>query len=84
MVGTLEKQLDSISTVAFDPAGKYAAYGGAGGVQITTIKQWDTTATLKTKKPISGIVWSTDTASSVLEVASGGERSVQLFGIKAE
>ena len=81
VVASLDKQLDSISTVAFDKAGKYAAFGGAGGVKITTIKEWGTTASLDTKKPVSGIVWSSKSSNCVLEVSSVGERSVQLFGI---
>ena len=81
VVASLDKQLDSISTVAFDKSGKYAAFGGAGGVKITTIKEWGTTASLDTKKPVSGIVWSSKSSNCVLEVSSDGERSVQLFGI---
>ena len=63
VVASLDKQLDSISTVAFDKAGKYAAFGGAGGLKITTIKEWGTTASLETKKPVSGIVWSSKSSN---------------------
>ena len=81
VVASLDKQLKSISTVAFDKAGKYAAFGGSGGVKITTVKEWGTTASLETKKPVSGIVWSSiKDDNCVLEVSCDGERSVQLFG----
>mmetsp|Transcript_26603 Transcript_26603/g.62495 ORF Transcript_26603/g.62495 Transcript_26603/m.62495 type:complete len:560 (+) Transcript_26603:221-1900(+) len=84
VVATLEKQLGSIRTVAFDRAGKYAAMGGKGGVKITTIKEWGTTATCETKKPVSGIVWTnsskTDNAT-MLEASCDGERAVQVFGV---
>ena len=83
VVANLEKQLGSIKTVAFDRAGKYAAFGGKGGVKITTIKEWGTTASFVTKKMVSGIVWSSSNKSSdsVLEVSCDGERAVQLFGV---
>lgn len=84
VVATLEKQLELIRTVAFDRAGKYAAMGGKGGVKITTIKEWGTTATYETKQPVSGIVWSNSSEannSTMLEVSCDGERAVQLFGI---
>lgn len=81
-VATLDKPLASIKTVAFDRAGKYAAIGGKGGVKITTIKEWGTTASFETKKPVSGIVWSSSKSNnSVLEVSCDLERAVQLFGI---
>ena len=74
--------LGSIRTVSFDRAGKYAAMGGKGGVKITTVKEWGTTATFETKKPVSGIVWSNGSKSkSLLEVSCDGERAVQLFGV---
>ena len=81
VVATIDKQLESIRTVAFDRAGKYAAFGGKGGVKITTIKEWGTTATLETKQPVSGIVWSSSNKSSVLEVSCDGKRAVQLVGV---
>lgn len=82
VVATLDKPLESIKTVAFDRAGKYAAIGGKGGVKITTIKEWGTTASFETKKPVSGIVWSSSKSNnSVLEVSCDLERAVQLFGI---
>ena len=77
-MATLPAQLGSIQTVAFDKAGKYAAFGGNGGIRVTTIKEWGTTANLDTKQPVSSIVWS---SSSSLSVSCDGERSVQLFGV---
>ena len=82
VVATLEKQLDSIETVTFDKAGKYAAMGGKGGVKITTIKEWGTTASFETKHPVSGIVWnSIKSSNTLLEVSTNGQRAVQLFGV---
>ena len=71
-------KLESITTVAFDKAGKYAAMGGKGGVKITTVKEWGaTTASLETKYPVSGIVW----CKSMLEVSCDRERAVLLYGV---
>ena len=72
-----DESLESIQTIAFDKAGKYAAVGGKGGVKITTVKEWGTTASLETKYPVSGIVWS----KSMLEVSCDRERAVQLYGV---
>ena len=84
VVAKLDKQLESIRTVAFDRAGKYAAMGGKGGVKITTIKEWGTTATYETKKPVSGIVWSNKSnKTTMLEVSCDGERTVQIFGVSS-
>ena len=73
---TLTDQLDSVLTVSFDEAGKYAAMGGKGGVKITTVKEWGTTASFDTKHPVSAIVWS----KSTLEVCSDKERTIHFFG----
>ena len=79
-VGTLKDQgLDSVSVVAFDKSGKYAAMGGKGGVKITTIKEWGTTASLDFKHPVNGVVWS----KSTLEVSSDKERAVHFFGVSS-
>ena len=51
-----EYNLKSVTSLAYDDSGKYFAYGGNGGVEITTVKEWKTTATLA-GGVISGIVW---------------------------
>ena len=75
-----DEKLESINTVTFDKAGKYAAMGGKGGIRITTVKKWDTTATLETKNPVSAIVWS----KSTLEASFDKERAVQYYGVPGE
>jgi len=77
VAATLKDQLDSITAVAFDKAGKYAAMGGKGGVKITTVKEWGTTASLESKHPVSGIVWS----KSAIETCSDKERYVHFYGV---
>ena len=46
--------LKSVTTIAYDDSGKYAAFGGHGGIRITTVKEWGTTSSIETSKPISG------------------------------
>jgi len=78
VVGTYKDEgLDSINVVAFDKSGKYAAMGGKGGIKITTVKKWDTTVSLETKKPVSAIVWS----ESTLEASFSNERAVHFYGV---
>ena len=74
---TLQDQLESVRVVVFDKAGKFAAMGGKGGVRITTVKEWGTTASFDTKYPVSGIVWSKNT----IEVSGDSERAVHFFGV---
>jgi len=84
VVATLDKPMESIRTVAFDRAGKYAAIGGKGGVKITTVKEWGTTASFETKHPVTGIVWSSSSSKSnnnVLEVSFDKLRAVKLVGV---
>jgi len=81
VVATFEdEQLESINTVTFDKAGKYAAMGGKGGIKITTVKKWDTIATLETKSPVSAIVWS----KSMLKASCDKERAVQFYGVPSD
>mmetsp|Transcript_37817 Transcript_37817/g.42624 ORF Transcript_37817/g.42624 Transcript_37817/m.42624 type:complete len:575 (-) Transcript_37817:70-1794(-) len=75
-----DEQLESINTVTFDQAGKYAAMGGKGGIKITTVKKWDTIATLETKNPVSAIVWS----KFLLESSCDKERAVQFHGVPSD
>eukprot|EP00980_Cylindrotheca_fusiformis_P008941 scaffold1909_cov130-Cylindrotheca_fusiformis.AAC.8 len=49
--------LASVTSLAYDASGKYLAYGGKDGVQVTTVKDWGSTASLDSKSPVSGLVW---------------------------
>ena len=77
---TLKDQLESVATVCFDESGKYLAMGGKGGVQITTVKEWGTTASMQTKYPVSGIAWS----ESMMGICSDKERAVHFYGVSKE
>jgi pre-mRNA-processing factor 19 len=52
----------AISSVAFDPAGMYLAYGSASGsVDMSVVKEWNCLCTLaKHKKAVTGLAWGTD------------------------
>ena len=67
--------LASIESIAYDASGKYVAFGGQGGMVVTTVKEWGTTASLSTNV-ISGIVWG---AQSTLVASSSKERNVRFF-----
>lgn len=79
VAASLKDMLKAVDVVAFEKSGKYLAMGGQGGVKITTIKEWGTTASYETKKPVSGLVWS----KAGLEVCSDKERSIHFFGSPA-
>ena len=49
--------LQSISSVIYDASGKYAAFGGRGGLVVTTVKDWGTTMRIELEYPLSGIGW---------------------------
>eukprot|EP00428_Durinskia_dybowskii_P011482 CAMPEP_0170218018 /NCGR_PEP_ID=MMETSP0116_2-20130129/8678_1 /TAXON_ID=400756 /ORGANISM="Durinskia baltica, Strain CSIRO CS-38" /LENGTH=484 /DNA_ID=CAMNT_0010468659 /DNA_START=81 /DNA_END=1532 /DNA_ORIENTATION=+ len=49
--------LQSISSISYDPSGKYAAFGGKGGLVVTTVKDWGTTLKIEVDNPVSGIGW---------------------------
>ncbi|KAL3934204.1 MAG: hypothetical protein SGBAC_010026 [Bacillariaceae sp.] len=66
--------LDSVSTLAFDESGKYLAYGGKGGVQITAVKAWGETAKLTSKSPVSAIAW----GKAMIVVTADGDRVVSI------
>ncbi len=59
------------STMAFDPVGKYLAYGTSKGqVVVTAVKEWEKKIILDEKKKgsgglVSGIVWGADAQSIV-------------------
>jgi hypothetical protein len=69
--------LDSVVAIAYDDSGKYVAFGGKGGVKITTVKEWGTTASLPPGKPVSGIVWN----KSTVVTCSDKERTILFFGL---
>ena len=48
--------LKSVTALAFHPDGKYLAYGGQGGLNITMIKEWKVCASLGIKIATS-ILW---------------------------
>jgi len=57
--------LTSVRAVAFDESGKYLAYSGCGGVQITTVKEWGVTATIRTdddNDEVTSVVWARRTS----------------------
>jgi len=64
--------LESVSSLAFDTSGKYLAFGGKGGVQISTVKQWGETAKLASKSPVSAIAW----GEEMIATTSEGDRVV--------
>ena len=70
--------MESVSALAFDASGKYLAYGGKGGVQISAVKEWGETAKLVSKSPVSAIAW----GEAMIATASEGDRVV-LFHQKA-
>ena len=49
--------LQSISNIIYDASGKYAAFGGRGGLVVTTVKDWGTTLRITVDNPISGMGW---------------------------
>ena len=61
-------------SLAFDESGKYLAYGGKGGLQITTVKEWGETAKFASKSPVSAIAW----GEEMIVTASEGDRFVSL------
>lgn len=52
--------------------------GGKGGIRVATTKKCDTVASLETKKIVSGVVWSNNSA---IVASFATERAVQYFGI---
>jgi len=70
-------EIESITTVVFDPSAKYAAYGGKSGIVITTIKEWGTTAQISTDKPLSGMAW---TPKGAILSCSDKERAISFYG----
>merc|ERR1712226_1720957 len=71
-----KEPLLSVSCVAFDPAGKYLAFGGKGGARIITVKNWDSiTVSLSGVGAASGLVWD----NTFIAANSDSERKVGFF-----
>eukprot|EP00934_Nitzschia_sp_Nitz4_P005159 Nitzschia sp. Nitz4//scaffold6_size259037//92749//94444//NITZ4_001064-RA/size259037-augustus-gene-0.289-mRNA-1//1//CDS//3329556863//5149//frame0 len=52
--------LTSVDSVAYDPSGKFVTMGGQGGVVVTTVKEWGTTAKIvpdNANAGISNVAW---------------------------
>lgn len=49
--------LQSISSIIYDASGKYAAFGGRGGLVVTTVKDWGATLRIEMDNAVSGIGW---------------------------
>lgn len=73
-----QSQLQSVLSLAFDDSGKYLAYGGKGGVQITTVKEWGVTAKLESKGPVSAVAW----GKAMIVTSSTSDRAMQFHGPK--
>ena len=74
-----DKTMPTVTTLAYDASGKYLAFGGTGGVQITTVKEWGTTGSIDVKKNATGIVWCAD---ATLVTCSDKERTVRFHGVE--
>ena len=69
-------RLESVLAVGFDDSGKYLAYCGKGGVRVTTVKEWDSTASIAGSL-VSGLVW----GQSWMASCSNKGRKVTFYGI---
>lgn len=87
------KKLESIDCVAFDESGKYLAFGGSGGVHVTTAKEWGLTARYETKNPVHNLAWITVDSeegengsgpTKQIIATSQKQRGVIVFGPKKE
>ena len=67
---------ESVDSIAYDDSGKYVALAGAGGITVTTVKEWESNCSIATKKPVSGVVWN----KATLVASSGKERHVRFYG----
>jgi len=84
--------LETVECVDFDDSGKYLAYGGTGGIRITTIKEWGVTASYDDsdaddsgsskkkaakKHPVSNVAW---VGASGIVATSKKHREVEFYG----
>lgn len=73
-----ENRLSKVATVRFDASGKYLAYGGVGGIRITTVKEWGVTASIETKKAgVNVVMWGADWIAS----SNSKKREVEFYGV---
>jgi hypothetical protein len=79
VMNTDKDLLESVTALAYDPSGQYVAFGGKGGVKITTVKKWGTTASLESNV-VSGIVWNDP---SIVGTCSNKQRAVYFHGLKS-
>jgi len=73
----------TVNVVAFDPCGKFLAYGGDHGLVIVAVKEWDRILSrmdVEKGKPISALAWSED-AKGLVSV-SAKERITRFWGVK--
>lgn len=67
--------LDSITTIAYDDSGKYAAFGGNRGIIVTTVKEWGVTTKIEADKPVSGMGWT----KTGIATCSDKERAITFY-----
>jgi WD40 repeat protein len=73
-----DKTMASVTSLSYDASGKYLAFGGKGGVQITTVKEWGTTGSIDVKNA-TGIVWCDN---ATVATCSDKERTVRFHGVE--
>ena len=73
--------LQSVSSLSFDDSGKYLAYGGVGGVHVTTIKEWGMTAQIALDHEVSNLALYTNDSNKWMATSSVKERSVRFHGV---
>ena len=74
------------TTLSFDPAGKYLAYGASNGkVIVTAVKEWDNKIVVDSRKkekksgPVTGLIWGVDAQSMITSCES--DRTVKFWGL---
>jgi len=73
--------IGAVCCAAFDPSGRYLAYGGEKGVNITVVKEWNLIALQESGKEnenVTGISWGKDAMSLV--TCSDKERAMKYWG----
>lgn len=75
--------LKSVSCLTFDDSGKYLAYGGDGGVHVTTIKEWGLTAQIPLDHEVTGVAMYTNDTNKWMATCSVKERPVRFHGVKS-
>ena len=72
----------AVTSVSFDPAGVYLAYGnGSGSVDVSVVKEWTCLATLAAhKKAVTGLAWGGEAA---FLLSSSMDRTIKQHSFKA-